>query len=329
MYKILCPERIEKKGEEYLLKRGYHVVTCNSCDQETIKREIIDADAAIVRFGSDFNAAVLEAGKKLKVVARHGVGYENIDVETAEKLGIYVTNAKASNANAVAEHAMTLILLLAKYIPKFKCTLERGRWNDRFSVKTEELQGKKLGIIGFGANGSRLAQKAHLGLGMEIIGYDPYLDYTKMPSYIEGLMSAEDVFRQADVVSMHCPLNESTRYYVAARELEMMKPTAYVINCARGGLVKEEDLYQALVNKTIAGAALDVYEQEPPCPNSPLFKLDNFFGTLHQAGMTVSASDACALYAAASVDDVLNGRKPKYPVNEPNEKLFQERKNAK
>ena len=324
MYKVYCPEMIEKKGYDFLLEHGYEVQVGTSVDKEELIRMVADADAAVVRYGSTFDADVLAAGKRLKIVARHGVGYNNIDVEAAAALGIYVTNAKASNANAVAEHALTMMLMLAKQIPRYKNTLTEGHWNDRNEKKTEEVYGKTLGIIGFGANGSRLGSKAH-GIGMKVICYDPYIDYTKIPDYVEGMMRAEDVFSRADVISMHCVLNEETHHYIRKRELEMMKPSAYVINCARGGLICEDDLYHALTEGKIAGAALDVFETEPPSRENPLFKLNNFYGTLHQAGMTVTASDACALYAVQSIHDVLQGREPKYPVNQPDRKKFEER----
>jgi len=327
MFKVYCPEMIEKAGYDFLIERGYDVFVGSSTAKQDLIRDVADADAAVVRYGAVFDEDVLKAGGRLKIVARHGVGYNNIDAEAAAKLGIYVTNAKASNANAVAEHALTMILLLAKQVPRYKNTLTQGQWSDRNEAKTEELKGKTVGIIGFGANGSRLAQKAH-GLDMKVVCYDPYVDYTKIPDWAEGLSSAEEVFCRADAVSMHCPLNEQTYHYVTAKELALMKPTACFVNCARGGLVDEADLYEALVNGRIAAAALDVYEVEPPDPNTPMFRLSNFYGSLHQAGMSVAASDACALYAVQSIDDVLHGRTPKYPVNHPDMNLLKKRKDA-
>lgn len=328
MFKVYCPERIEQAGYDFLVAHGYEVVTGTSTQKEVLMREVADAHAAVVRYGATFDADVLAAGKRLQIVARHGVGYNNIDADAAARLGIYVTNAKASNANAVAEHALTLILLLAKKIPRYKNTLVQGKWSERNETKTEEIRGKTLGVIGYGANGSRLGDKGH-SLGMRVICYDPYIDYTKLPDWTEGVSCAEDIFRQADVISLHCPLNEDTYHYVAKREFELMKPGAYVVNCARGGLINEADLYEALTDGRIAAAALDVFETEPPDPSTPLFQLDNFYGTLHQGGMSAAASDACALYAVQSVDDVLHGRMPKYPVNQPDMDLLEKRKDAR
>ena len=328
MFKVYCPERIEQAGLDFLLERGYEVITGASTAKEDLIREVAQADAAIVRFGATFDADVLEAGKRLQVVARHGVGYNNIDTRAAARLGIYVTNAKASNANAVAEHAVMLMLLLAKQVPRYHNTLTQGKWSDREQAKTEEIRGRTAGVVGYGANGSRFGQKAH-GLGMRVICYDPYVDYTKLPDWTEGMSSLEEVLEQADVVSLHCPLDKDTYHCVAWEQLERMKPTAYLVNCARGGLVDEQALYRALVEGRIAGAALDVFETEPPDAELPLLKLNNFYGSLHQAGMSVAASDACALYAAQGVDDVLNGKKPKYPVNVPDETLFQKRRERK
>lgn len=317
MFKVLCPEPIEKVGEDYLLARNYKVVTPDQCDYESFRREIADADAVIVRMGIKLDAPLLRAGKKLKIVARHGIGYDNIDVKTAQELGIYVTNARNASTNAVAEQAMMLILSLAKQIPKYKNAVQLGQWNRRNLVKTVELQGKTLGLIGLGANGLRLAEIARFGFRMKIIGFDPYADVSRLPEYVTYVDEKQKVLAQADIVSMHCLLTEETRHFIAERELTAMKPGAWLINCARGGLVDEKALYEKLRTGRIGAAGLDVYEQEPPDPGNPLFSLDNFMGTLHQASNTAEASDRCALSAAEAVDDVLCGRTPRYPVNHP------------
>lgn len=316
--KILIPETVNEKGLEYLRERGYEIVMGSGPQQDVLKREIVDADAIMARY-ADYNADVLACAKNLKIIARHGVGVNNIDAVTAEKLGIWVTKATAANSNSVAEHTLMLMLMLAKCVPQFKDCLVRGDWEKRNIVTQtlEEMQGKTVGIIGLGAIGTRVAQKAHYGFDMNIIGYDPYIDYTKLPNYVTGMMSAEEVFEKADFITMHCPHNEETHGYITAREIEMMKPTAYIINCARGGLIDEDALYDALVNKRIAAAALDVFEHEPPASDNKLFKLDNFYGTPHQAGMSLHAYEACSLSAAKSIDEALSGKKPRFPVNNP------------
>lgn len=319
MYKVLIPEEIDHAGWDYLEERGYQVIEGSGYDTETIKREIADVDAVLAR-GADYTRDVIAAGKKLKVIARHGVGVEHIDSKAAEEMGVQVANVLCANSNAVAEHTLMLMLMLAKYVPIFKNCIPQGQWDLRNRYLTHELQGKTLGIIGVGAVGIRTAKKAHYGLDMKILGYDPYIDYTKMPDYVEGLHSLEELFERSDVVTIHCPLNEETRYMVTPALLEKLGPKGYLINCARGGIVGEKDLYEALKNHVIAAAAVDSYETEPPSPELPLFSLDNFWGTPHHAGLSKKASMACATGAAKAIDDVLHGREPQYPVNHPKKK---------
>jgi len=316
VYKVLIPEEINEAGIKYLKERNYDVILGSAYDKETIKREIVDCDAVLAR-GADYSADVIACGKKLKIIARHGVGVNNIDSKAAEEMGVYVTNVIGANPNAVAEHTLMVMLMLAKYVPIFSGCIAAGKWETRNRFLTHELQGKILGVIGIGAIGTRISQKAHFGLDMEIIGYDPYIEYSKLPDYIHGLSSLEEVFERADVVTLHCPLNEETKYIVTEELLKKMKPTAYFINCARGGLVNEDVLCEALKNKTIAAAACDSFEQEPPNPEMELFTLDNFWGTPHQAGLSLKASEACAVSAAKAIDDVLNEREPQFPVNKP------------
>ena len=325
MYKIICPEKIEEAGEEFLSRRGYQIITLNSTDSACIRESLADADAAIIRFGATIDTDLLSSAPRLKVVARHGVGYNNIDAAAAEKLGIFVTNARGANTNSVAEQALMLILCLAKKIPAYKNSLENGEWNSRNNQKTEELQGKTLGLIGLGANGSRLAKMAHDGLDMQIIGFDPYVRKELLPPYIKVVESLDEVCRDADIVSLHCLLTKETHHCISSRELEMMKTSAWLINCARGPLVDTEALYEALKNGQIAAAGLDVYEEEPPAGDHPLYHLKNFMGTLHQASNSKEASDRCALFAAEDVDRILNHQVPKYAVNHPDMMLHEQR----
>lgn len=325
MYKIICPEKIEQAGKDYLVNLGYEVVTLNNCDHETIKKAMADADAAIIRFNATIDEDILMNAPKCKVIGRHGVGYNNIDTAAAAKLGIYVTNARGANNNSVAEQAIMLILALAKKLPKFKNALAEGKWSSRNECKTEELPGKVLGLIGLGANGSRLAAICHDGFGMNIIGFDPYVNRSLLPEYVTVTDTKDDVFRQADIISMHCLLTDETRHCINAETLSMMKSTAWVINCARGELVDEKDLYEALTSGKITAAGADVFEQEPPTIDNPLFTLDNFMGTLHQASNSKEASDRCALYAAKGVHEILTTGKTSFAVNKPDLALFRNR----
>lgn len=313
--KVLIPQDIREAGKNYLKERGYTVVIGSGFDAATIKREIADADAVIMRTAL-YTADVIAAGKKLKVMARYGVGLDNVDVAAAEKQGVYVTVAKNCNLYSVAEHAIMLMLTLARSQVYVDRESRKGAWGLRNSHSIFEMRGKTLGIVGLGAIGQQTARMAHNGLEMTIVGFDPYADASKLPAYIT-LVGFEELLKTADVISLHIPYTPETRYMFNAATLKMMKPSAYLINCGRGGIVNEDDLYAALKNNTIAGAGLDVFEQEPVDLSNKLLTLDNFTISPHNAGLTVEAADAMAVSAAQAVDDVLHGREPMYPVNNP------------
>ena len=314
--KVLIPQDIMETGKAYLRERGYDVVMGSGFDEETLKRDVADADAVIVR-AALFNPAVIDAGKKLKVLARYGVGYENVDIAHAEKKGIYVTLAKNCNHYSVAEHAMMMILALAKSLVYLDRECRKGGWNLRTTQPVYEVRNKTLGIAGVGAIGQHAAKIAHDGFGMNVIAFDPYADATKLPSYITMVGSLEQLLREADAITLHTPSTPETRNMINAKTLKMMKPSAYLVNTGRGGIINEDELYDALKNKVIAGAGLDVFAQEPVNLDNKLLTLDNFILSPHNAGVTVEAADAMSLSCAEAVDDVLSGRKPKYPINNP------------
>lgn len=317
MYKVLIPQDVPESGKAYLRERGYELVMGSGFDSETIKREIADADAVIARTAL-YPADVIRAGKKLKIISRHGIGVDNIDVKAAEEAGIYVTVTKNQHTSyAVAEHAMTMMMVLAKKIPIFSTCIEQGNWNARLSYLTNELYGKTLGLIGCGAIGLHLAKMLHDGMDMRVIGFDAYADPEKLPSYVELTPDKEEIFRNGDFISLHVPLTPDTKNMVGRAELKMMKPSAFLVNCARGGIVDEQALYEALTSHTIAGAGCDCFEQEPLAADHPLLKLKNFVSTPHNAGMSQEAQDVSGLISAQAVDDVLNGRTPQFPVNHP------------
>ena len=314
--KVLIPQDIREAGKIYLKERGYDVVLGSGFDEETLKREIADADAVIMRTAL-YTESVIATGKKLKIMARYGVGLDNVDIPAAEKRGIYVTSAKNCNMYSVAEHAIMLMLTLARSQVYIDNETRKGGWNLRNSVSIFEMKGKTIGIIGIGSIGTHTAKIAHDGFDMNVVAYDPYADKAKLPAYVTLLKTAEDLFRTADVICLHIPYTPETHHMINTATLKMMKPSAYVINCGRGGIVNEEELYEALRDKVIAGAALDVFEQEPMDISNKLLTLSNFVVTPHNAGLTEEASDAMALSCAQAVDDVLNGRRPMYPVNNP------------
>jgi D-3-phosphoglycerate dehydrogenase len=266
---------------------------------------------------ASITAQVLEAGKKLRVIGWHGVGYDNIDVAKATELGIWVTYAPESNAGSVAEHTLGCIVALAHNFIRSDRETRAGNWENRNKLVGLDLEGKVLGIAGLGKIGRRLAKKATLGLEMKVIGYDPYLSAEQFPEYATPAASWEDLFASSDFVSLHMPGGAKTRGIVGRKEFALMKKTAYLINASRGDVVNEADLVEALRNGVIAGAALDVFTQEPPAKDNPLFSLDNVLLTPHNAALTREAMTRMALHAAQGIDEVLTGRRPTWPVNEP------------
>ena len=315
MKKVLIPQDISPAGKEYLKERGYEVVIGSAHDAETIKREIADADAVLARTAL-YPADVIAAGKKLKVIARYGVGTDNIDVKAAEKQGVYVTIAKNANVESVAEHTITLLLSLAKNIVITDAETKKGNFEFRNTHPGTEIKGKTLGIIGLGAIGLTVAAKAHLGFGMNVIGFDAYADPAKLPDYVK-FTPFEQIVEQADAITIHIPATPDSANMFNRSVFKKMKSTAYFLNCARGGIVNENDLFDALVNKDIQAAAMDCFEQEPTPANHPLFTLKNFIATPHNAGLTNESNSAVGVSCATAIDDVLNGRTPKYPINNP------------
>lgn len=313
--KVLIPQDINKAGKDYLKERGYEVIVGSGHDAETIKREVADCDALLVRT-APYPADVIAVGKKLKIIARFGVGTDNIDVKFAEKQGVWVTIAKGANAQSVAEHAVAMMLACAKNLIFIDQQTKTGNWEVRNKFPITELKGKTVGIIGLGDIGQRVASIIHNGLQMRVIGFDAFLP-ASLPEYIEVVSPIDEIFTRSDVISLHIPATPETKNLVNQKTLSMMKPTAYLINCARGGIVNEDDLYEALSNRKISFAAMDVFHKEPPDPDNKLFKLDNFIASPHNAALTNESNVEVALSCARAIDDVLSGRKPEHPINNP------------
>ena len=312
-YNILISEPIADAGKQYLLDKGYEVKTGRGITKEILIEEVKDYHAILARTAI-FPAEVLEAGAELKVIARHGVGVDNIDIEAATRLGIQVTNAPESNGNSVAEHTLGLIIAVARNFLPHDQELRGGNFGIRNTQVGCDLDGKVLGIIGTGRIGRMVAKKAVNGLGMKAIGFDPYAD-TSTITGIEMHDTIEKVLKMSDFVSLHLPATEETIGLIGAKELGLMRPTAYLINCARGGIINENDLAVVLAEKKIAGAALDVLAAEPPDYSNPLFKANNIIVTPHSAALTWECMDRMALHAAQRIYEVLSGKTPTWPVN--------------
>ncbi|MGE1165150.1 hydroxyacid dehydrogenase [Peribacillus simplex] len=313
---VYIPQDIEKEGKSYLVEKGYKIKVGTDLAQEVLMEEIKDCNAVLTRSAAIINKEVIQAAENLKVIAKYGVGLDNIDIEAASERGIYVTNTPEANANAVAEHVMALILSLSKNLSMADRELRSGNFAIRNKLFGMDLEGKTLGIIGLGRIGSILAKKASKGFDMKVIGYDPYVEASPNQE-LEIATDLEWVFRNSDVISLHLPLTKTTKGIIGSLQFSWMKSSAFFVNASRGGVVKESDLVDALQAGEIAGAGIDVFEVEPPDEWNPLFKLDNVIVTPHNAALTNEGSIRMAVHAAMQVDQVLTGVKPNWAVNEP------------
>lgn len=306
MAKILVTETVHPVGPELLEAAGHQVVYADR-DMDTIRREIVDADAVFVRI-LDLPGELLSAGKRLKIVSKHGVGYDNIDLDYCKQAGIPVTTAPNANSLSVAEHAFALMMALAKNIvPVSKAYRETGFSAKNYAPGTE-LTGKVLGLIGAGRIGGLFARMCRQGFGMEVLAFDPYAK--GVPEGVTLMEDLDEVVRRADVLSLHCALTEETRKLIDARRLALMKPTAILINCARGPMVDEEALIGALERGELAAAGLDVTDPEPLAPDSPLFRMDNVIVTPHYAPATLEASIRVSKIGCENILAVLSGQEP-------------------
>ena len=264
---------------------------------------LVDVDGVIAGL-DEFGEKVLKSSNRLKVISRYGVGIDNIDMEAAKRLDIFVINTPDVNTQAVADLTFGLILSVSRKIPQSHQSTRKGRW-ERFIGR--EVYGKRLGIIGPGRIGKAVANRAK-GFEMEIIAYDVQRDESFAETLEIKFLPLDDLLMEADFVTLHCGLNPQTKGLIGPRELGLMKETAYLINTARGELVNERALYEALKERKIAGAGLDVYEQEPPL-ESPLLSLENAVTTGHIAAYTDEAIKEMALASVKNLLSVLEALK--------------------
>lgn len=314
MAKVYIPQAIAEEGENFLLQQGYEVVHGSASGPEAFCREASDCDAIVLRT-QQCTGSVLEACKKLKIVARHGVGYDNIDTAAAEKLGIWVTNTPQALSDSVAEYTLAAILAAAKRIPQCSRALYAGDYFYKNTHKGMDLAGKTLGIVGFGRIGRALAKKAHFGLDMRILAYSRSLRQDQAPEYVT-VCDRNTLLEQADVVTLHVP-GGSGRNLMDAGAFARMKAGAVLVNVARGGVVDENALIQALDSGRLSFAVLDVQTSEPPSPEDPLLGRQDVLLTPHMASNTEECMARMALHAAWQVHKVLSGQTPDWPVNHP------------
>ena len=311
--KVLLASNIHPAAIE-MLKEKVEVVEAAGASFEELIEMISDADGVMVRSKPKLTKDVLEHAKHLKVIGRAGVGVDNIDVDYATKRGVIVVNAPEASTTTVAEHAFGMILSLARKIPQAVANVKSGRWDKKKFMGTE-LRGKTLGVVGLGRIGSRVAEMGR-AFGMDIIAYDPYLSQETAQKRGIELLDIDEVLKKADFVTLHLPRTEKTAGLIGNHAFEIMKKTAYLVNCARGGIVDESALKEALSKGEIAGAALDVYEAEPPADSS-ILDFDSLIATPHLGASTVEAQENASVTTARDILAVLSGEAPKNPVNMP------------
>ncbi len=311
--KVLIAEPVSEEGIDLL--RGYAEVDVKlGLAPEELISTIGDYEALVVRSQIQVSAKVIEAGGKLQVIARAGVGVDNIDVDEATRRGIVVVNAPTGNTISAAEHTIALMLALARHIPQANAVLKSGEWR-RSDFMGTEVRNKTLGIIGLGNVGSEVARRAR-GLEMKIIAHDPFISVDLAHNLQAELVSLKQLLKESDFITLHLPLTASTKGLIGAKELALVKPTVRIINCARGGLIDEEVLAKAVKEGRVAGAAIDVFPTEP-ATKSILFEEDNIIVTPHLGASTTEAQATAAMDVATQIIDVFKGQPPRYSVNAP------------
>ena len=312
--KVLVCDKIAADGIAILQNAGAQVDIKTGLSADELKKAVNSYDALVVRSETKITADVLEAATHLQVVGRAGVGVDNIDVEAATEKGVVVVNAPTGNTTSAAEHAIALMFSLSRKIPEAHASLRSGKW-ERGNFLGLELRGKTLGIIGLGQVGSEVARRAR-GLEMRVIAYDPFIAEERARVLGVDLVPMEELLTDSDFITVHTTLTEGTRSLIGEAELRKMKPSARVINTARGGIIDETALVKAIQEEWIAGAAIDVFETEP-ITEHPLFALDRVVVTPHLGASTAEAQERVAIDVAEQVLAVLGGEPARWAVNAP------------
>jgi D-3-phosphoglycerate dehydrogenase len=316
--KIFVADSISSKGVEALSSDGlFEVIVKTGLQEAELIQAIQGCDALIVRSQTKVTKKVIEAATSLKVIGRAGVGIDNVDVEVATKHGIIVMNAPGGNTISTAEHAFTLLLSTARAIPQAHASMKAGKW-DRKKFEGVELHTKTLGILGMGRIGTEVARRA-IAFGMKVLVFDPYLSASKARSLqIELVEQLHELLPQVDFITVHMPLTDETRYMIGRKELPLLKRGVRIINCARGGLIDETILAEGLSSGQIAGAALDVFEEEPLSQNSELRSIDSLVLTPHLGASTAEAQEMVGIEIAESIRLALLKGEIRNSVNMPN-----------
>jgi len=313
--RVLVSDPLEKQGIEILEKeKDIKVDVKIKLPPEELKKILKDYDALIVRSETKVTKDILQSASKLKVIGRAGIGLDNIDVKEASQKGIIVMNSPTGNTISTAEHAFSLLLSMSRNIPQADASLKAGKW-ERKKFTGVEIYGKVLGIVGLGRIGTEVARRA-LSFKMSVIAYDPFLSKERAKELGVESVDIQTLLKNADYITVHTPLTDETRNIINADTIKLMKPTARVINCARGGIINENALYEAIETGRLAGAAFDVYEKEPPL-DSKLLKSDKIVTTPHLGASTEEAQINVAIDIANSIRDALLDKGIRNAVNVP------------
>lgn len=316
-HKVICIQQLHPEGMKILNSRDdLEIIVPESVDPATWGNFLPGAEALVVRL-SKITREMIEAAPRLKIISRHGVGCDNIDVKTATENGVIVATVGEANAPSVVEHTITLMLALAKRVTEFDRAVRDGDYMRKMKLEAQDVSGRTILIIGLGRIGSRLAKVCN-ALGLECLGVDPAYSADQIKAMgCEPVSDFRSALPRADFVTVHTPLQDDTRNLIGARELAAMKPTAYLINCARGGIVNEAALLDAVNSRRIMGAGLDVQVDEPPKPNDPLLTCDRIVLTPHSATSTGETMVRMAKAVAQNVLDQVDGKLPPSHVFNP------------
>ncbi|WP_085991242.1 phosphoglycerate dehydrogenase [Oceanobacillus senegalensis] len=314
-YQILISDPLSEEGIQPLRQtENVNIVMETNLSPEELEERINQFDALLVRSGTQVTRSLIEKGKNLKIIGRAGVGVDNIDLDAATEHGVIVVNAPNGNTNSAAEHTMAMLMALSRNIPQAYLSLKNHQWNRKKYVGVE-LRDKTLGIVGLGRIGTEVATRAK-GQRMNVIAYDPFFTEEKAEKMGIGYGTFEEVIQQADFITVHTPLLKETRHLINAKAFTMMKQGVYIVNCARGGIIDEDALYEAIINNKVAGAALDVFEEEPFMDHK-LLELPEVIATPHLGASTIEAQETVAVDVSHDVIRYLNEDTVKNPVNLP------------
>lgn len=307
-YKVLVVQGLHEQGLEMLKQRSdieFNVLL--SDDENEILEAAKDVNGITVRT-AQITEKIINSSKNLQVISRHGVGYDSINLKSLNNKKIPLTIAAHSNMISVSEQAMFFLLALNKNVFYYDDFTRKGDWTNRWDVKAWDLAGKNIMVIGFGRIGSNFVKRA-LAFDMNVYVYDPYIDHEKIKkSGAIPIQNFKNNLSKMDAITLHCPKNEETTNLFTKKEFQTMKKNAFIINCARGGILNEDDLYEALLNEKIAGAGLDVFDVEPTPSSNPLFKLKNVILSPHIAGVTVESTVRMATETVQNVLDVFDNK---------------------